>query len=171
MNNNKNGKKNLPNKLIRFGKFLYLKLFRLNDSPQRVAMGFGIGAFLGILPGTGPLAALLLATFLRINKAAAFLGSFLTNTWLSLVTILLSVKIGAAVMGLEWHNVWDTWQKLIKDFHWKQILDASFLKLILPVIVGYFLLSAMLGLLVYISALLILTFLRKARKKAPSSTK
>jgi uncharacterized protein (DUF2062 family) len=36
------------NRLQRFFKFLYLKLFRINDSPQRIALGFGAGAFMGI---------------------------------------------------------------------------------------------------------------------------
>jgi len=169
--NTNNVKKQIHNKIIRLAKYLFLKLVRLNDSPQKVAMGFGIGAFLGILPGTGPLAALLLAAFLKINKAAAFLGSLLTNTWLSVVTIMLSVKIGSSIMGLEWHHVWNTWQKLLKDFHWKQVLDLSFLKLILPVITGYLILSALLGFFVYVAALLILTFLKKKRKKREAGVK
>ncbi|HNQ50300.1 MAG TPA: DUF2062 domain-containing protein [Candidatus Omnitrophota bacterium] len=156
-------KKAFHNRIIRFFKVLYLKLFRINDSPQRVSLGFGVGAFVGFLPGTGPIAALVLAALFRINKAAALLGSLLTNTWLSFLTIILSIKIGSRIMGLEWHQVYDRWQELLKDFHWKQLLDVSILKLILPVLTGYLVLSFCLAIAVYIGALVILTMLKRRR--------
>ncbi|MDD5669514.1 MAG: DUF2062 domain-containing protein, partial [Candidatus Omnitrophica bacterium] len=70
------------NKLARFFKFIYLKIFRINDTPRKIAFGFGLGVFLGILPGTGPVASVIVAAFLHANKAAALLGSLITNTWL-----------------------------------------------------------------------------------------
>ena len=33
------------NKVARFFKALYLKLFRINDTPQKIAIGFGVGVF------------------------------------------------------------------------------------------------------------------------------
>ena len=153
------------NKLfLRTFKYLYLKLFRTNDTPQRIAFGLGIGVFLGILPGTGPLAALIAASFLRANRAAAVSGALLTNTWTSLLTIVLSIKIGAAIMNLEWHDLYNQWQILLKNFHWKSLLQLSFLKIVLPVLIGYLLISAILGLATYLVSLLILQ-LRKSENK------
>lgn len=40
---------------------IYLKLFQINDTPQRIALGVGLGVFTGIIPGAGPIAALFLA--------------------------------------------------------------------------------------------------------------
>ena len=80
---------------------LYRKLFLLNDSPQRIAIGFGLGVFLGMLPGTGPIASLVMATVLRVNKAAALAGSLLTNTWLSLVCLSLAIQIGDWLIGSQ----------------------------------------------------------------------
>jgi len=157
-------KKAAHNRFIRFLKFLYLKMFRINDTPQRVAMGFGLGVFVGILPGTGPLAALLLAALFRINKAAALLGSILTNTWLSLITIVLSIKIGASIMGLNWKDLYSQWQILLENFHWKSLLQLSSLKIVLPVLLGYLLISATLGFATYLISLLIL-HLRKPENK------
>ena len=163
-------KKAIHNRFIRFLKVLYLKMFRINDTPQRVALGFGLGVFIGILPGTGPLAALVLATLFRINKAAALLGSILTNTWLSLITIVLSIKIGASIMGLEWHEVYNTWKQLLQHFHWKQLLDTQILQLMLPVLTGYLILSFCLALVVYSGALFILLFLKRRRNETQNRT-
>lgn len=163
-------KKAIHNRIIRFLKFLYLKIFRINDTPQRVSLGFGLGVFVGILPGTGPLIALILAALFRVNKAAALLGSILTNTWLSLITIVLSIKIGARIMGLEWHQVYNTWQQLLKDFHWKQVLDASVLKMLVPVLTGYLILSFCLALVVYSGALFILSILKRRRNETQNRT-
>jgi len=68
------------NKFRGFFQLLYLKLIKINDTPQKIAFGFGLGVFSGIFPGTGPLAALFLALILRANRASALLGSLLTNT-------------------------------------------------------------------------------------------
>jgi uncharacterized protein (DUF2062 family) len=154
-------KKTILNKSIRFLKSLYLRIFRIHDSPQRVAIGFGLGAFMGILPGTGPLAALLFAALFRVNKAAAFLGGLLTNTWLSLLTIALSIKVGASIMGLDSAEVYNTWKTVLKDFHWKQVLESRVLSLILPVLTGYLIVALCLGVIAYIGALVFLTIQRR----------
>jgi len=163
-------KKTIAGKFLRFLKALYLKLFRINDSPQKVSLGFGLGVFTGILPGTGPLAALILATLLRVNKAAALLGSILTNTWLSLITIVLSIKIGAGIMGLEWRQAYNTWQQLIKNFHWKDLLNISILQLMIPVLTGYLILSFCLATVVYSGTLIILSFLKRRRHEDQNRT-
>ncbi|MCG2713658.1 MAG: DUF2062 domain-containing protein [Candidatus Omnitrophica bacterium] len=67
--------------------FIFAKLFKINDSAGKIALGVGLGVFAGLLPGTGPAAALLLALVFRANRAAALLGSLITNTWLSVVTL------------------------------------------------------------------------------------
>jgi uncharacterized protein (DUF2062 family) len=141
---------------LRTFKYLYLKLFRTNDTPQRIALGLGIGVFLGVLPGAGPLAALIGATIFRANRAAAVIGALLTNTWTSILTIILSIKVGAVIMNLNWHDLYNQWQVLLKDFHWKSLLQLSFLKIFFPVLIGYLLISAALGLTVYLLSLLIL---------------
>jgi uncharacterized protein (DUF2062 family) len=110
----------IPHKISHFFRLLYIKLFKINDSPQRIALGLGLGVFLGIIPGTGPLAALFLALLFRVNRASALLGSLLTNTWLSIVTFLLAIKVGSFIMRLNWQSVY-----------------ADISKAILPLIVGY----------------------------------
>lgn len=104
------------NKISRSFRLIYTKLFRINDSPQKIALGFGLGIFLGILPGTGPVAALFLALLFRVNRASALLGCLLTNTWLSIVSFLFSIKVGSAIMRLDWHHVQDDYLQTLKNF-------------------------------------------------------
>lgn len=141
---------------------LYQRLFKINDSAQRVALGLGIGVFSGILPGTGPIAALFLATALGANKASALLGSLLTNTWLSFVTFFLSIKLGSSIMKANWQEVYINWGLFLKDFHWLDLLKLSGLKLILPLIIGYFIVALSLGSLSYLITLAILVKIKYA---------
>lgn len=140
-----------------------IELFKANDTPQRIALGLGLGVFLGILPGTGPIAALFLAFILPINRAAILLGSLLTNTWLSIVTFLLSIKLGSAIMKVNWQDVQGNWRLFLNNFSWVGLFKLSILKLILPVIVGYFIVALGLGLLSYGIALIILRSVKKGK--------
>jgi len=144
---------------------IYLKLFFINDTPQKIALGLGLGVFLGIIPGTGPIAALVIASALRINRASALLGSLITNTWLSIVTFILSIKAGSAIMGLGWEEVYHNWQLLLREKSWTNLLQLSALSIILPVLVGYFLVAFSLGLVVYLFTLIIITRLRNEKNK------
>ncbi|MFA6217033.1 MAG: DUF2062 domain-containing protein [Candidatus Omnitrophota bacterium] len=157
--------KNGNNKLLRFLKLIYLKIFRINDTPQKIALGFGLGVFTGIMPGIGPLAALTLAIIFRVNRASALLGSFLSNTWLSLITFLLSIKIGSFLIGVPWQEIQQQWIEILKYFHWQNLLQLTALKIILPVLIGYISIAFILALMVYCAILLILS-----RKKIKSRT-
>lgn len=129
------------NKLQKIFKTLYDKLFHINDSPQKVALGFGLGIFLGVLPGTGPIAALTLAVLLKANKASALIGSLLVNTWINIVTLILAVKIGSTLLGLNWEKV----------YH-----DLSMKNIAIPIFLGYFIISFILGLAGYLIVLVVL---------------
>jgi len=158
MNNKKEGR------IKRAVRFVYLKLVRINDSPQRVALGLGLGVFLGLLPGTGPLASLSLAFLFRLNRISALLGSLLTNTWLSFATFPLSVKVGSVIMGLEWQAVKQGVLALLKDFHWHDLFRISAIHVLLPVIIGYCVLGLGFALIAYLLALLVLK--RRLKKRS-----
>lgn len=157
-----------------FWSFLYGKLFRINDTPQKVALGLGIGAFSGITPGIGILTALFLAVLLKANRAAALLGTLVTNTWLSFATFILSIKVGSAILGTDWQDVHREWLSLLKDFRPAKLLTLSALNIALPVAVGYLAISVCFGLLTYAVALVALSARRrhegKGRADLPSGT-
>ena len=141
----------------RFLKSIYTKLFKINDTPQKVSLGFGLGTFSGIMPGMGPLAALFLAFILRANRASALLGSLLTNTWLSFVTFIFSFKIGSAVLGVKYEDVRTAWLLFVKDFRILDLFKASILKIALPIMLGYLVIGIFCGLTAYLITLAILT--------------
>jgi uncharacterized protein (DUF2062 family) len=143
----------------------YERLFKINDSPQKIALGLGLGVFAGILPGTGPLAALFLAFIFRANRASALLGSLATNTWISFVTFVLAIKIGSAILGVSWLDVQAGWQEFINTFGWGNLLKHSVLEIVFPVAIGYLLVSFSLGVIVYIISWGIVKGIRKANIK------
>ncbi len=131
----------------RFFSFLKEKLISINDSPFKIALGFGLGVFAGIFPGTGPLAAIFLAVIFRANRAAALAASLLTNTWLSVVIFAVSLQTGAAVLGTDWHAAQETSLALLKNFHWRTLLSGPILTVVKPMLVGYLIVgSALAGL-------------------------
>lgn len=145
------------NKISAFFKQIHRQLFALHDSPQRVAIGFGLGVFTGIFPGMGPLASIVLATFLRINKASALIGSLLTNTWISVLAFLLAFRIGGAFFSVPWEELSDQWQRFLQSFHWQQLFTTAALKIILPVAAGYLAVAVAAGVIGYLFILLLLT--------------
>ena len=136
--------------------FIFVKFFQINDSAQRIALGVGLGVFTGFIPGTGPAAALFLALIFRANRAAALLASMLTNTWLSLVTFILAIKLGSAILNLHWQEVGQKAQGLIRDFHWVKFFRLSFHEVLLPVVSGYIIIGLFLGIFSYFLTLLII---------------
>lgn len=133
-------------KIKRFFRLIYLKLFRINDTPGKVALGAGLGVFSGILPGTGPLAAICLAIILRANRAAALLGSLITNTWLSFLIFLPAVKAGSFLLGAQWQQI-----------HGESLRG----KVILPAIVGYLIMGFILGAVTYVITLAAIRIIKK----------
>jgi hypothetical protein len=153
------------NKVTRFFRYLYLKTFRINDTPQRIALGLGLGVFVGIMPAAGLLAVIFLAIILPVNRAAAILGALLTNTWLSLATFLLSIRIGSSIMGLDWHQVYTHGKDLWQDFHWQKLFKWPVFEFILPVVLGYLLVALFLGLVTYLITLILIKAVKHARKR------
>ena len=52
-------------------KQFYQRFTNINDSPQRIAAGFGVGIFFGILPGAGPLITMRCEARRVINKLSS----------------------------------------------------------------------------------------------------
>lgn len=161
--NNDRKQKNID-RVSRFFKLIYLKLFRINDTPNRIAIGFGLGVFLGSMPGAGPLAAVFFALLLRVNRASALAGALLTNTWLSIAFFLLSIRIGSRISGLSYNDLCNQWSIFLKDFHWINLFQFSAYKIILPVVAGYVVISLFLGILSY--ALAYVFIITRQRRKA-----
>lgn len=155
------GKRTFFSRIARFFKFIYLKLFRIDDTPQKIALGFGLGVFLGVMPGAGPIAALVVSFLFKVNRVSALLGSILTNTWLSMPVFVLSVKTGSVVTGVSYNSISDGWASIIKSFEWGKLFQLSMYQVIFPVLIGYLIVSAVIAVLAYI----IILFAAKRMKR------
>jgi uncharacterized protein len=152
-----------------FFKNIYRKLVRTDASPHKIALGFSLGVFIGIYPGTGPLIALALAYIFGLPKGPAFLGGILTNSWLSFVTLVLAAKIGAVLLNLQWAEVEGPITSFFNDFHWRKIIDGSMWETIKPILkpllIGYAVVGLVAGIISYF---IVLYLLKKRAKKAIS---
>lgn len=157
-------KKTFKNQIVRLGKYLYLKIFRINDSPLRIALGFGLGAFLGVMPGVGPVAALVLSFLLRVNRASALLGSIIFNTWVSVVALLLAVKTGSAVMGLDHRDVYAAASGIVRDFQWGRLFELSVHDILAPVAIGFLIVSLCIAAVAAVAAYFIVLHIRSRRR-------
>lgn len=80
----------------RWGRYIYLRLVRQNDEPEKVAKGVGLGVFIGIFPtfGVGTILAILIASWAKWNRASAVLGTFIMNPLFNPFFVSLSVVTG-----------------------------------------------------------------------------
>ena len=144
------------NFLKKFIDFILQKLFKINDSPRKIACGIAVGVFSGIFPGTGPAAALFLALIFKANRAAALFAGVLTNTWFSVVAFILAIKIGSLMLKVDWIQVKHDAENVIRGFHWLGLFKISFLKVIFPIFLGYLVIGIVVGVLSYFLTLLLI---------------
>ena len=80
----------------------FRRLLALDDPPERTALAFSIGVFIGFSPllGLHTILATLIAFLFRFNKIAIYTGTFTNNPLLTLVPIIIaSYAVGALVLG------------------------------------------------------------------------
>lgn len=147
-------------KIKDFFKHIYLAFVKINDTPQKISLGLAVGVILGIFPGTGPIAAVTVAFILNLNRLAALTGSLLVNTWLSALTFVLAIKLGASVFSVNWQETYHDWYLFIKNFQWSVLLRLSVYKIILPILVGYAIIAIVAGILVYLVSIFILIHIK-----------
>ena len=71
----------------------------MNDSPHSIAGGMAVGVFLGVMPGLGTIAAIIVATLLRLNRGSAILGTLLFNTFTQVPVWIAGYAIGSWLLG------------------------------------------------------------------------
>jgi uncharacterized protein (DUF2062 family) len=113
------------------------------------------------MPGTGPIASLVVASILKVNRASALLGSLLTNTWLSIPVFFLSVKTGSFIFGISVDDVTGGWAALQKNFSWGKLFEFSTSQALGPVAVGYALVSLAIGVLAAGFAFIVLKLIKR----------
>ena len=139
-------------------KLIYIKLVKIDDSPHKIAVGFGLGVFAGIMPFAGPVIAVFLAILFKVNRASAFLGGLITNTWITVVAFLFSIKVGSVIFGINSDVIRLRWMALLKDFHLSSFFKLSAFEIILPVLTGYLAIAFFSACAAYAMIMLIMKF-------------
>lgn len=120
---------------------LYVK-----DTPHRIASSFAFGVFWGISPliGLHTMGAFFTAWLLGLNRFVAVAGSYVTNPVTMVPIFTFSIWLGTKIVGMK---------QILPEIDWK---NATFIylinevkHLILPFIVGTFLLSTILAIVSY----------------------
>jgi len=151
-------------KFIQRLKNIYFKLLKTNDTPHRIALGFAIGIFYGLVPFVGVIFTFLTAIIFRANKATALIGCFVTNTWMTAILLLPSVRVGAKIFGLEWQDIWLDLSRYLKMANIKDIYKAASKDVVIPALVGFFVLAFLIALASY-AIILFLVVRYKAKRR------
>ena len=86
--------------LKRFLRYHWLKFLRLQDNPQKLALGMALGVFIGVTP-TVPfhtVGALFLAGLLRVSPITAYVGIWIMNPVTMAPLYLLAYKVGEILL-------------------------------------------------------------------------
>lgn len=119
-------------------KYICLKFVKTDDTPHRIALGFAIGIFYGLVPFIGVIPTLITAAIFRANKASALAGCFVTNTWvITAVLVLPSVKVGSKIFGLDWTVVWQEVKRYLSMSDIKDIFNALSRDVLVPSLIGF----------------------------------
>lgn len=89
------------------------KLLAINSTPDKIALGFAIGAFVGIFPtfGIGAVFTVPLCYVTRANYVAAFLGSLIImNPLTTPMFWALSAGLGALIFPSDVRVVIESWK-------------------------------------------------------------
>ncbi len=149
----------------RWLKYRYIKLVRINDSPEKIAGGIALGVVLGILPtfGLGIVIAIFTAGLFRVNRVSAVIGTFIMNPWTATFFWAMSYVVGSLAIG---QNLSET-MNLVKAIRthsdlWENILAQ---RLLLPYIIGNIMVTAGGAAVSYLSCLYIVRAYRRAKKR------
>jgi uncharacterized protein (DUF2062 family) len=153
-------------------KTLVQKLFHIEDTPERTAMAYSIGVFLGFSPflGLHTILGVALAFLLGMNRIAVLLGVWSNTPWFIIPFYSLATWIGMEITGFRLsHGVFTelfqsgVTEGFLGSHFWSQL--TSQWGLLLSFGVGSLLLSALLSSAAYFLSLRGIRYFR-TRKKA-----
>ena len=145
-------------KMSQMLKYVWWRLVKSRQEPHQIALGFGIGAFIGVFPtfGLGLILILGLGAIIKFHVPAAIAGTLVANPFLGPFWIFMSVKVGNWVLGghaKEVDSIFPDWLTKIFKAGTGYLLGNLVLS-ILAAIVSYFI------------VLLFVTWYQKMKNKA-----
>jgi uncharacterized protein (DUF2062 family) len=139
----------------------FKQFFLINDTPHKIAAGAALGVFLGIAPGAGVAASVVLASIFRINRLAAIAGAIATNTWTLIFVLPLAAAIGGVMVG-------GNKASLIEQFNQIQHVGLTYLfskeiffHVVWPLTLGFMVVAGVIALFCYTLTFSLITMHRK----------
>lgn len=135
------------------------KLVSLDDSPQRIALGFAVGVSLAFSPllGLHTVLGLLIAFAFGLNRFAVLVGVFVNNPWTLLPIYGLATYVGGLLVGFPPSMPVAAlgFGVIFQTRFWVEVAGAwAFWK---PLLLGSAILSFTAGALSYLIVLLVVT--------------
>ncbi len=152
-------------------KDLVRKLLHIEDTPERTALAFSIGIFLGFSPflGLHTVVGLAVAFLFGLNRVAILLGVWTNTPWWIVPFYMIATWVGMGVTGfrMEFTALRDIFQLgmdrgFTSSIFWGCM--ASQWGLLLSYLIGSSLLSILLGLVAYPLSLKWIRFYRLKRR-------
>jgi uncharacterized protein (DUF2062 family) len=154
-------------------KDLLKKLLHIEDTPERTALAFSIGIFLGFSPflGLHTLTGLAIAFLFGLNRVAILLGVWSNTPWGMVPYYTIATWLGMRVIRfrIDWATLQEIFQLgkdqgfLGSDF-WTRVTSQG--GLLLSFLIGSLLLSALLSLVAYPLSLRWIRYYRLKRGKS-----
>jgi len=127
-------------------KSFFKKFLLIDDSPHRVAAGAAVGVFLGIVPGEGVTASIVVALVFRLNRLAAIAGSLATNMWTTFVILSPAAWIGGMIFGISYQDLINSF-KATHSLGWQEIFSKFiFWNVAFPLVVGFAIVAGIIAL-------------------------
>ena len=144
-------------------------LLNLDDPPERTALAFAIGTFIGFSPllGLHTILAALVSVVWRLNKLAILTGSFLSNPWTIAPIVGASWAIGRLIIGSPAVELPQASLSALFTAEFWHLIAAQWRQL-LPFAVGATILSIVSAAISYPLILYILRYYRRANLRVAS---
>ncbi len=155
-------------------KGLLKKLLQIEDTPERTALAFSIGIFLGFSPFLGfhTLGGLAIAFLFKLNRIAVLVGVWSNTPWWIVPYYTVATWVGTGLVG--YRVDWSLLERLFQSGKEKGFLTPEFWMLLASqrellgaFLTGSLMLALFLGLLAYP---LSLKWIRYYRSQKPSFT-
>ncbi|MEW6409298.1 MAG: DUF2062 domain-containing protein [Nitrospirota bacterium] len=136
-------------------------ILSIKESPHRIAASFAIGVFVAFTPSYGlhTISAILLSWAFRLNKVVTLTGTLVNNPWTIAFIYGPSLWLGMVILDQ---------QITISSIPWKDLGIKNLLiqleSILLPFVIGTFILGILAGLLSYHIILKAILRIRSSKK-------
>jgi hypothetical protein len=153
-------------------KDLIKKLLHIEDTPERTALAYAIGIFLGFSPFLGfhTLAGLAIAFLFRLNRLAILLGVWTNTPWWIVPFYMVATWVGMWVTGfwIDWATLKEIFRLgvnhgFVSSHFWGSVVSQR--GLLLSFGIGSFILCTLLSFAAYPLSLKWIRFYRSHRKE------